>query len=82
MEIEMRNNNMTNPINEYCTAKGLKKTSQQSITYMLQHYERFQHTTLTDLLEEAEEEEDAGIRWKYRRLKGRRSYICRSRRQY
>lgn len=38
---------------------------------MLKHYERFQETTLSELIEEAEEEEDKGIRWKHRKLKRR-----------
>ena len=62
--------NMSDPINEYCISNGLKKSSTQSITYMLKHYERFQETTLSELIEEAEEE-DKGIRWKHRKLKRR-----------
>ena len=63
--------NMSDPIQEYCISNGLKKSSTQSITYMLKHYERFQETTLSELIEEAEEEEDKGIRWKHRKLKRR-----------
>ena len=62
---------MSDPIQEYCISNGLKKSSTQSITYMLKHYERFQETTLSELIEEAEEEEDKGIRWKHRKLKRR-----------
>lgn len=67
----MKNKNMNNLIEEYCKAKGLKKSSTQSITYMLQHYEQFQEATLEELIIEAEQEEDAGIRWKHRKLKKR-----------
>ena len=67
----MRNRNMSNLITEYCTSNGLKKSSTQSITYMLQHYERFQETSLEELIEEAENEEDQGVRWKHRTLKKR-----------
>lgn len=67
----MRNKNMNNLIKEYCTAKGLKKSSIQTVTYMLEHYERFQEATLEELILEAEQEEDAGIRWKHRKLKKR-----------
>ena len=62
---------MNNLIKEYCTAKGLKKSSIQTVTYMLEHYERFQEATLEELILEAEQEEDAGIRWKHRKLKKR-----------
>lgn len=62
---------MSNLILEYCTSNGFKKSSTQSITYMLQHYERFQKATLAELIEEAEDEEDKGVRWKHRKLKKR-----------
>ena len=67
----MRNRNMSKLITEYCISNGLKKSSTQSITYMLQHYERFQEASLEELIIEAENEEDQGIRWKHRRLKRR-----------
>lgn len=67
----MNDKNMNELITEYCTSNGLKKSSTQSITYMLQHYERFQEATLAELIEEAETEEDTGVRWKHRKLKRR-----------
>ncbi len=62
---------MSDPISEYCISNGLKKSSTRAITYMLKHYERFQQATLQELIEEAENEEDQGIRWKRRKLKKR-----------
>ena len=67
----MINKNMSDLISEYCVSNGLKKSSTQAITYMLKHYERFQEVTLQELIEEAESEEDQGIRWKRRTLKRR-----------
>lgn len=38
---------------------------------MLKHYEEFQGATLDELIDETEEEDDEGVRWKRRKLKRR-----------
>jgi integrase len=58
-------------IDEYCESRGLKPSTRRSLGYVLNHYSDFQGLTLHELLEEADDEEEQGIRWKRRTLKHR-----------
>lgn len=58
-------------IREYVESRGLKKSTLRSIKYVLNHYSNFQQLTLHELIMEADQEEEAGIRWKRRKLKHR-----------
>ena len=55
----------------YCTERGLKKTTEQKLRIVLDHYTTYQNMNIQDLLDEADLEEEAGIRWKRRTLKQR-----------
>ena len=56
---------------EYILSRGLKQTSYNKIKIILNHYSTHQQKTLQELLEEADTEEEQGIRWKRRTLKKR-----------
>ena len=56
---------------EYVVTRGLKDTTLTKIELILNHYSTFQGMSIQDLLEEADTEEEAGIRWKRRTLKTR-----------
>lgn len=56
---------------EYVETRGLKPTSEYKIWNILQHYSKYQKLSLQELLDEADTEEEAGIRWKRRTLKQR-----------
>lgn len=58
-------------IEEYITTRGLKPRTHKSMKYMLNHYSKQQKTTLHQLIIEADQEEEVGIRWKRRTLKNR-----------
>lgn len=66
---EMMNNEEY--IAEYVESRGLRESTGRSMTYTLNHYSKFQNATLHELLMEADEEEEQGIRWKRRTLKRR-----------
>lgn len=53
----------------FAKERGLSETSKQQYNYRLKNYCNFTGQTLSELLDEAEEEEEQGIRWKKRKLK-------------
>jgi len=58
-------------IQEYITTRGLSKSTQRTIKNIMNHYSKFQECSIHELIMEADNEEDAGIRWKRRKLKTR-----------
>lgn len=56
---------------QYGLERGLQKTTIQKMVLIIEHYSKYQNMTIHDLLEEADQEEEAGIRWKRRTLKQR-----------
>ena len=65
--------NMNNKtlIEEFVKARRLKKGTQEQYFIALNFYSRFQEKPLSELLKEADQEEEQGIRWKNRKLKQR-----------
>ena len=64
---------MTNKemVQDYIQSKGLKKTTYHTYYSILEDYSQQQESSLYDLIMEADNEEDDGIRWKHRKLKKR-----------
>ena len=58
-------------ITEYIESRGLSQATHQKLYTQLNHYSNYQQATLHELLTEADNEEEQGIRWKHRRLKKR-----------
>lgn len=58
-------------IKEYIQSRDLKPKTYNTIKSVLNHYSNYQETNLHELLTEADLEEEAGIRWKKRKLKYR-----------
>ncbi|AMD18002.1 hypothetical protein TL18_08155 [Methanobrevibacter sp. YE315] len=58
-------------IREYVATRGLSQSSYHGMKYTLAHYCRFQGKNLQELLDEADAEEEAGVRWKKTKLKKR-----------
>lgn len=58
-------------ITEYITSRGLSKKTHYALKSVLKHYSNYQQTSLYDLIVEADNEEEQGIRWKHRKLKHR-----------
>jgi len=58
-------------IDEYITSRGLTQNTRKTITIILKHYSNHQESSLDELLQEADIEEEQGIRWKRRKLKKR-----------
>ena len=56
---------------QYCMERGLKPSTQTKVELVLNHYSTYQHMTIEELLDEADMEEEVGIRWKKRTLKQR-----------
>ena len=56
---------------EYVVTRGLKENTLIKLELVLDHYSTFQNMKIEDLLEEADHEEEKGIRWKRRTLKRR-----------
>lgn len=56
---------------EYIQTRGLKPSGEYKIWTILEHYSQYQNLTLQELLDEADQEEEHGIRWKRRVLKQR-----------
>ena len=54
-----------------CTDKGLANATKASYFSALKHYQELNGMTLEELLEEADREEEEGIRWKRRKLRER-----------
>ena len=66
--MNMNNNTI---ISEFVKARRLKKGTAEQYQIALNFYSKFQEKPLHELLKEADEEEEKGIRWKNRRLKTR-----------
>ena len=64
----MNNNTI---IDEFAKARRLKKGTIEQYQIALNFYSKFQQKPLSELLEEADNEEEQGIRWKKRKLKQR-----------
>ena len=58
-------------IQEYVQTRGLGEKRHKALKVMLNHYSKYQQLPLHDLLIEADQEEEQGIRWKHRKLKTR-----------
>ena len=58
-------------IKEYITTRGLSKSTYKTTKLIINHYSNFQQLSIHELIQEADAEEDAGIRWKRRKLKTR-----------
>ena len=58
-------------LDEFYTEKNLTISSRRLYNNAIKHYEELNQMTLHELLSEADEEEEAGIRWKHRRLRKR-----------
>ena len=56
---------------EIASMRGLSQTSIRTYKHTLQHYQDFNEMSLSDLLAEADKEEEEGIRWKHRTLRKR-----------
>ena len=56
---------------EIASMRGLSQTSIRTYKHTLQHYQDFNEMPLSDLLAEADKEEEEGIRWKHRTLRKR-----------
>lgn len=67
-DMNMNNNTI---IEEFVKARRLKKGTQEQYTIALNFYSKFQEKPLSELLKEADTEEENGIRWKNRKLKQR-----------
>lgn len=66
--MNMNNNTI---IDEFAKARRLKKGTIEQYQIALNFYSKFQQKPLSELLEEADNEEEQGIRWKKRKLKQR-----------
>ncbi len=53
---------------EFCVDRELKRSTRDNYKNALQKYSDFTNKTLEELIEEAEDEEDAGIRLKRRKI--------------
>lgn len=58
-------------IKEYIETRGLSQSTHQLLTRVMTHYSEFQQLSIHELLNEADFEEEQGIRWKKRTLKTR-----------
>ena len=58
-------------LDNFITTRNLKPRTRKGYQYSLKQYTDFHQMTLQELLQEAEDEEEQGIRWKHRRLKTR-----------
>ena len=74
--MNMNNNTI---IEEFVKARRLKKGTAEQYQIALNFYSKFQEKPLSELLKEADTEEEQGIRWKNRKLKqrllGYRNYL-------
>ena len=61
----------TELINYFSKTRNLQKNTKKSYTIYIKQYSQFNNMTMVDLIKEAENEEEQGIRWKHRTLKHR-----------
>lgn len=69
----MKDKNMDDEtiLENFVQSRNLKPRTKKGYRYSLKQYTDFHQLTLQELLEEAETEEEQGIRWKHRKLKTR-----------
>lgn len=58
-------------LDNFVKSRNLKPRTKKGYKYSLKQYTDFHQMTLKELLDEADKEEEKGIRWKHRRLKTR-----------
>ena len=58
-------------LQEFFMVNGHKPKTQEMYIRSINHYTKFNNLTMEELIEEAETEEDNGVRWKRRKLKKR-----------
>ena len=58
-------------LNNYCYTRNLKPVTREQYQYSIRVYTKHQKATLTELINEAETEEDDRVRWKHSKLKQR-----------
>ena len=58
-------------LKDFQQERGLTPKTMETYNTTVQHYETLNHKTLYELLEEADNEEEQGIRWKHRTLRKR-----------
>ena len=58
-------------ITEYITSRGLSQKTYNTLKSVINHYCKFQEATIYDLITEADNDEENGVRWKRRKLKTR-----------
>ena len=58
-------------LNDFTTTRNLKPTTIESYTIFIKNYTTQQGASMVELIKEAENEEEQGIRWKHRTLKKR-----------
>ena len=63
-------------LENFVQSRNLKPRTKKGYRYSLKQYTDFHQMTLQELLEEAETEEEQGIRWKHRKLKTRHLRFC------
>ena len=56
---------------EYCEERGLSHSTLIAVRRTLNNYSTFQQLSIEELLDEADTEEEMGVRWKKRKLKTR-----------
>ena len=66
----MKDKNMDDEtiLENFVQSRNLKPRTKKGYRYSLKQYTDFHQLTLQELLEEAETEEEQGIRWKHRKL--------------
>lgn len=67
----MNMKNDTELLNYFAKTRNLQKNTKKSYTIYIKQYSKFNDMPMVDLLKEAEDEEEQGIRWKHRTLKKR-----------
>ena len=58
-------------LTDFSKTRNLKQSTTQSYITYIQNYTQYQGMSMVDLINEAEEEENNGVRWKHRQLKKR-----------
>ena len=64
-------------ISYFSKTRKLHKNTETSYRIYIKQYAEYNHMSMVDLIQEAEDEEEAGIRWKHRTLKKLLNKRCR-----
>mgnify|MGYP002525455688 CR=1 FL=1 len=67
----MNMKNDTELLDYFAKTRNLQKNTKKSYTIYIKQYSEFNGLSMVELLQEAEDEEEQGIRWKHRTLKHR-----------